>query len=107
MSSKVYSLMVHNDSDSHHDILLNPTLFDFVVVGDYVQVSSVDNPDEKLVLKITSLQSKGGRLEVSLLKTVADTLDLKSFNRVLVEKIDLKKGEVANLTSINIIVKCK
>lgn len=94
MPPRLCSLMVHNSSNSEDDILLNPDIFTDVAIGDYVQISAIENQMEKIVLKITSLHTRGGRLEVSLSKTVADSIDLKSFNKVLVEKIDRKDAEV-------------
>ena len=40
-----------------------------------------------LIFKVSSLQSTGGRLEVSLLKQIAESLNIKPYSRVVVAKI--------------------
>ena len=83
-----YSLTVHTASHSTEEIILNQDVFkDFVSIGDFVKVFEPSRPDESIVLKVASMQQSAGRYEISISKTVADVVNLKSFVRVEVEKI--------------------
>ena len=86
--------MVHSVAHSQDELILNKAYFTDIVSGDYIQIVDPEKPSLRLVLKATTPQSTGSRLEISLSKTIADALNLKPFSRVFVEKIARDAAEV-------------
>ena len=76
MSRPQYSLMVHSVAHSQDELILNKAYFTDIVSGDYIQIVDPEKPSLRLVLKATTPQSTGSRLEISLSKTIADALNL-------------------------------
>ena len=88
--STLYTVAIHNQSFSNDDLILNEDIFSSIIqIGDLVLICFwVDNKKCNLVLKLSSFQQKGGRLEVSINKLIADSLNIKSYSRVTVDKIN-------------------
>ena len=90
--SRICSLMVHTQSHYSEDIILNPDLFsDYIHVGDFIRIYNPDNMNNILILKVPMIPSNvsiSSRLEVSLIKSIADTNNFKSFSKVVIEKIN-------------------
>ena len=107
-SASYHSLMVHDVKHSNEEIIINKESFPDIYEGDYIQVYHVDNPGQKLALRIpyatTTSNSNGtqtqnaatsGRADISLLKSVAGVIQLTSFHKVAVEKVyDIKNIEI-------------
>ena len=94
---RVCSVMIHTDKHSTNELIINREIFKELSDGDYLNVWEVDKPSRKLVLRVPPYiagQSIGGRLEISILKTVADPLNIKAFSKVNVEKVSRKDAEV-------------
>jgi len=91
---KLYTLQVHNTSHSPEDIILNKEVFSHISSGDYIKVVDPENVANPLTLRVNLLQSTGGRVEISLLKSIAEAMNLKSFCRVSVELISVKSALV-------------
>jgi hypothetical protein len=90
-SRHLYSLLVHTSTHSTEDIILNKDLFAPIGIeeGDYIQICDPDRTTNgRIILRVPALQITGGTLEISLSKTIAESLVLKPFQRVIVEKID-------------------
>lgn len=85
---KLYSLLVHPVTHSPEDIILNKDIFSNILIGDYVQISDPERPAAKLILKVNSFQSTSGRLEISISKPIAEVLNVQSFVRINLVKID-------------------
>ena len=83
-ASNSFTLMVHTTAHSTDDIILNKDIFSGKFeVGDYISVADPDRPSANLILKVPSLQTVGGRLEISLSKNIAESLSFKSFSSVI------------------------
>ena len=84
--------MVHTQSHYSEDIILNPDLFsDDIHVGDFIRIYNPDYMNNILILKVPMIPSNvsiSSRLEVSLIKSIADTNNFKSFSKVVLEKIN-------------------
>jgi DEP domain-containing protein 5 len=104
-SNVTYSVMVHSVTHSNEDLILNKDIFEsFFKDGDYVQIydpietfTSGFATSQTLVLQIKSSMFQlvtNGRLEISLTKSVAETLNLKPMNtrRLSIQKIEVSKG---------------
>jgi hypothetical protein len=88
----LYSLWTHQSAFSQEDLVLNKELFgDYVSVGDYVAIYDPEKAANRLILRVGALQSVN-RLEVSISKTVAESMQLKHFSRVCIEKVDAKEN---------------
>ena len=90
--TRICSLMVHTQSHYSEDIILNPDLFsDDIHVGDFIRIYNPDYMNNILILKVPMIPSNvsiSSRLEVSLIKSIADTNNFKSFSKVVLEKIN-------------------
>ena len=76
--SVLCSLHVHTDAYSKEDVILNRDVFPTTVsIGDYVKIFRQDAPKAKLVVKVSVFHTRGGLLEVSLSKTLADVLQVR------------------------------
>lgn len=91
---QTYSLYVHAKTHSTHDVILNPEVFPGIKVNDYVQIYESEDTEHKLTLQVSSLQAKGGRLEISVLKSIADVFNLLSYMKVHVQVIDSKSARI-------------
>jgi hypothetical protein len=84
--------MVHTQSHYSEDIILNPDFFsDDIHVGDFIRIYNPDYMNNILILKVPMIPSNvsiSSRLEVSLIKSIADTNNFKSFSKVVLEKIN-------------------
>ena len=83
-----YSLYVHAKTHSTHDVILNSEVFPNIKVNDYVQIYESDDTEHKLTLRVSYLEAKGGRLEISILKSIAEAFHLVSYIKVYVQVID-------------------
>ena len=93
--SHSFTLMVHTTAHSTEDIILNKDIFSGKFeVGDYISVVDPDRPSANLILKVQSLQTVGGRLEISLSKQIAESLSFKSFSRVNVTKVNIESASI-------------
>ncbi len=94
-ASNSFTLMVHTTAHSTDDIILNKDIFSGKFeVGDYISVADPDRPSANLILKVPSLQTVGGRLEISLSKNIAESLSFKSFSRVNVTKVNIENASI-------------
>lgn len=94
---RICTLMIHTDKHSTQEMIINRESFKDFADNDYVYVYEIDKPSRKLVLKIlpaSSTASISGSLEISILKSVADPLNVKPFSRVCVEKVVSREAEV-------------
>ena len=92
---RICSLMIHTDKHSTQELILNREVFKELNDGDYIYIYDLDKPSRKLVLRVvTSSVPATGRLEISILKSVADPLNVKPFTKVAVEKANPKDAEV-------------
>jgi DEP domain-containing protein 5 len=88
---RVCSLTVHQTSHSSEELILNPDLFADFQVGELIQIYDPEKPQKnRLVFRVPVFPSTppSSRLEVSILKTIADSVNLKQFHRVVVDRID-------------------
>ncbi len=93
--SHSFTLMVHTQAHTTEDIILNKDIFSGKFeVGDYISVTDPDRPSANLILKVPSLQTVGGRLEISLSKQIAESLSFKSFSRVNVTKVNIENASI-------------
>ena len=90
--------MIHTQSHCPEDVILNPDLFnDFVQVGDFIRIYDPDNMNNALVLKVPLIHSNvsiSSRLEVSLIKSIADANNFRSFSKVIIDKISSDEAAV-------------
>lgn len=69
--------------------MLNKDIFsDHLAIGDYVVVCDPDKANSRLVLRVGVLQVAANRLEISISKTVAESMGLKHYSKVSVAKVD-------------------
>ena len=95
MSSKICTLMVHNSSHNPEELLLNPEIFnEYITVNDYIRISDVNNKENILILKVSKMQTISSRLEISIIKSVAEANNLKPFSKVIVEKVNIEECSV-------------
>jgi hypothetical protein len=105
--TQTYSLYVHAKTHSTHDLILNPEVFPHIKVNDYVQIyesppltqshthsHTHTHSQHKLTLRVSSLQAKGGRLEISILKSIAEAFNLVSYVKVYVQVVDATSARV-------------
>ena len=99
MTDSTYSLYVHSKTHSSDDLILNPDVFPDIKVNDYVQIYETEDIQHKLTLRVSSLEATSGRLEISILKSIADTFSLVSYTKVYVQVIDqeLAKADFVEL----------
>ena len=84
---KICNLMVHNPSNCPDEIILSPEIFFDYERNELIQVYDPDNPTNRIILRVPSNQAAAGRLEISILKAIADSSGLKPFNKVIVDKV--------------------
>jgi Vacuolar membrane-associated protein Iml1 len=89
---KVFSLHVHDFSFNTSELVINPEAFPDVQASDFLEIYRPHSrKDRRLVLQIDSVGPiKGGRLQISLLKSVAEIFELQPWSDVLVRKVDPK-----------------
>jgi hypothetical protein len=94
MKGMLYSLWTHGSSFSAEDLVLSSSLFaEHISNGDYVAIYASEKPSNRLILRAgpNSLQSTAvNRLEISISKSVAESMQLKHYSKVAVEKIEAK-----------------
>lgn len=92
------SLMIHNPSASaakSEEVILNPEVFPDMRPGALIQIYDPDAPSNLLVLKVPSSNlAPTGRMEISILKSIADAAGLKQFSRVVVDFITEEEARV-------------
>lgn len=89
------SLLVHTNSHSPEELIVNPELFPTCVPGGLLQIYDPDNPDNRSILRVPqSSFNPAGRLEISILKSIADSANLKQYSRVVVDHISEKEAEL-------------
>ena len=88
------TLMVHTPSHNAEDLVLNPDFFGDLVPGDFIQILDPYDPTDKLILKVPTMHSLPGRVEISISKAVAESNNLKSFSKVLVDVIDAEQASL-------------
>jgi len=93
-SYTLYQLLIHTATHSQDEVILNRNVFPHIYPGDYIQIIDPDKPNDRLILKAPNRQNAVGRLEISLAKSIAESLNFKAFTRVVVEKIDIEEAKV-------------
>lgn len=93
---RICSLMTHTDRHSTQELLINLELFKELMDGDYIYVFDIERPHRKFVLRVMQGTGPpvGARLEISILNSVAENLNVKPFSKVGVEKVSKKDAEV-------------
>ena len=95
--SKRYTLTIHGDDFSRAEVIVNPTVFPTICVGDIVEISQQQDPQEQparsskrtnsatvsLIVKVRDRAVKGIPA-VSVLKSIAETLGLQQRKDVTV-----------------------
>ena len=99
----MHTLMIHDSSHSHEEIIINKDNFPTISMneGDYIQVYDNENSNLRLTLRIpflsaqqqqqqqqTNKPTNTSRVDISLLKSVAEVIHLKAFHKVIVEKVN-------------------
>jgi len=84
---RVCSLTVHTSGHSSEDVILHPDYFGDLTPNELIQVYTPERPQDRLILRVPPFPNAIGRIEISLLKTIADSINLKQFNKVIVERI--------------------
>jgi hypothetical protein len=92
--ARLCTLMVHSVSHNPEELVLNPELFHDLIPGDFIYVYEPQNYDGRLVLKVPNMSNLSSRLEISLIKSVADANNLKTFSQIVVEKIHPDQASV-------------
>lgn len=90
----MFTLMIHNESHSMEDLIINPEVFRDYFEGDYLCIMDPDAPANKLILRITSIPARVGRMDISICKRIADAFNFNPFTKIIVEKINPKDVEV-------------
>lgn len=92
---RVCSLMIHTGEYSAMELIINREIFKELNEGDYVNIYDPNDSTRKLVLRVAHFTAPSVRkLDISILKTVAEPLNVKPFSRVCVEKVHQKDAEV-------------
>ncbi|KAG5178380.1 hypothetical protein JKP88DRAFT_168687, partial [Tribonema minus] len=91
-SASTYSLNVHELSFSTSELVINPEIFSDVAPSDFLEIYRPSaRKDTRLVLQVDSVAPiKGGRLQISLLKSIAEAFGLQPWSDVVVRKVDPK-----------------
>ena len=91
-SARVFTLNLHDSKFSTAELILNPEVFPDISLKDYVEISA---GNDAIILQVLSLNPiKSGRLQISLLKSVADAFKFQAWQDVRVRKIDGSQAEV-------------
>ncbi len=85
--ARLCSVMTHTASHSAEELILNPDFYSDFHAGDLVQIYDPEKKKHRLILRVPPLQPSAVRFELSILKTVADSVNLKQFNRVIIDSI--------------------
>ena len=87
-ASSIFSAQIHDTNHSTEEVIINKEIFPYVQEGDYIQVYDPDKPLEKLIFRV-NYQHKhvNTRVGVSILKSIAEIIQLEAFQRVVVEKV--------------------
>lgn len=76
-------------------MILNPEVFPDMKPGSLIQVYDPENPVKVIVLKVPNrAQMPTGRMEISLLKTIAEAAGFKQFSRVVVGHISESEAKI-------------
>lgn len=99
MYARQCSLMIHNPSTSSlnggDEVILNPEVFPDMKPGSLIQIFDPDSPSNVIVLKVPNkAQLPTGRMEISILKTIADAAGFKQFSRVVVGHISESEAKI-------------
>jgi hypothetical protein len=88
-AARLCSVMTHTASHSAEELILNPDFYNDFHVGDLVQIYDPEKQKNRLILRVPPLPTTGAgiRFELSILKTIADSVNLKQFNRVIIDRI--------------------
>lgn len=95
VSARLCSLMIHNTSHSTEELILNPDIFGDFAPMELIQIYDPERQHDRLILRVPHLPAiASGRLEISLLKTIADCVNLKQFNRIVVDRISEEEASL-------------
>jgi hypothetical protein len=86
-ASRVCNLTIHTSSHSSEDLILNPDFFSDFSPNELIQIYTPEKFEDRLVVRVPPSSNVLGRIEISLLKSIADSINLKQFNKVIVERI--------------------
>lgn len=92
--ARLCTLMVHTPSHNAEELQLNPEIFTDLAPGDFIQIYDPQNCEGYLVLKVPAMPPLTSRMEISLTKVIADANNLKSFAKVVVEKINAESAMI-------------
>jgi DEP domain-containing protein 5 len=88
MDFRIFNLMVHNSTAQSDELILNPDSFPEIKPGHMIHLYNYENPSISVILRVPYLnQLPTGRLEISLSKSIAESVGLKQFSRVVVQQI--------------------
>lgn len=95
-SARWCSLMTHNTSHSSEELILNPDIFVDFHPHELIQLYDPERPTNRLILRVPNHTPAvaTGRLEISLLKTIADCVNFKQFSRIVVDHIAEEEASV-------------
>jgi hypothetical protein len=80
-------LTVHTSTHSGEDLILHPDFYHEISVGQLIQIYDPEHPSNRLILRVPNQPSTPSRVEISILKSVAESVNLVHFAKVFVAPI--------------------
>lgn len=84
---RICNLTIHTSAHSSEDVIINSDFFSDFSPNELIQIYTPEKFEDRLVVRVPPSSNVIGRIEISLLKTIADSINLKQFNKVIVERI--------------------
>jgi hypothetical protein len=98
MFGRQCSLMIHNPTTAANggdEVILNPEVFPDMRPGNLIRIYDPEYPANVIILKVPNkAQLPTGRMEISLLKTIAEAAGFKQFSRVVVGHISESDAKI-------------
>eukprot|EP01083_Nonionella_stella_P203130 741470_1 len=88
------NLWVHDERFSEEQVIINPEVFPRLKVGNILEISHPEKESGRLLLRVAKLENVKGKLQVSILKSLADLFELQAREDVFVRVVSTDKIHV-------------
>lgn len=90
---RLCTLSVHTSSHCPDEVILNPDLFGDLSPNDLIVIYDPEHPACRIFTRVPATKHTGAnRLEVSMLKSISEAINLKPFSKVIVSPCTRKEA---------------